>query len=69
MPIYETKNYEEVIARIQNKVVERNIELGECLSEEVIIAFEEKCKIQLPQAYRVFLKCIGNGCSCMVDDF
>ena len=35
MPIYETKNYEEVIARIQKKVVERNIELGECLSEEV----------------------------------
>lgn len=69
MPIYETKNYEEVIARIQKKVDERNIDLGECLSEEVIVAFEEKCKIQLPQAYRLFLKCIGNGCSCMVDGF
>lgn len=41
MPIYETKDYEEIIARIQKKVVERNIELGECLSEEVIIAFEK----------------------------
>ncbi len=50
MPIYETKDYEQVIARIQEKIVTRNIELGECLSEDVIIAFEEKCKIQLPQA-------------------
>ncbi len=69
MPIYETNDYEQVIARIQKKIDTRNIKLGERLSEDVIIAFEEKCKIQLPQAYRMFLMCIGNGCSCMVDGF
>lgn len=39
MPIYDIKDYEKVIARIQKKVAARNIKLGECLSEEVIIAF------------------------------
>lgn len=62
MPIYDPKDYQEVIARIQKKILEKNINMGECLSEEVITAFEKNCKIQLPQAYRMFLKYVGNGC-------
>ena len=69
MPIYKPKDYEEVIARIREKVNKRNIRLGECLSEQFILEFEEKGKIQLPQAYREFLKYIGNGCQCMLDGF
>ena len=68
MPIYEKRDYEEVILRIQKKVVSKNIKLGKCLSEEEILEFEEKCKIRLPQAYRDFLRYIGNGC-CMIDGF
>lgn len=69
MPVYETKDYKEVIAYIQKKVVAGNIKLGECLSEEVIATFEKNCKIQLPQAYHLFLKYIGNGCHSMMDGF
>lgn len=64
MPIYEPKDYDEVIARIQKKVAARNLKMGKCLSEEMIAAFEKSCKIQLPQAYRMFLKSVGNGCCC-----
>lgn len=62
MPIYEPKDYEQVIARIQKKVIEKNIKMGECLSEKTIEVFEKNCNIQLPQAYRMFLKLVGNGC-------
>lgn len=41
MPIYEPKDYEEVISRIQKKVIEKNIKMGECLSESQIKAFEK----------------------------
>ena len=54
MPIYKPKDYENVIKRIQQKVIENNIKMGECLSEEAIIEFEESCNIQLPEAYRIF---------------
>ena len=64
MPIYEPKDYEEVISRIQKKVIEKNIKMGECLSESQIKAFEKNCNIQLPQAYRMFLKSVGNGYDC-----
>lgn len=64
MPIYEPKDYEDVIARIQKKVIEKNIKMGECLSENQIESFEKTCKIQLPQAYRMFLRSVGNGCDC-----
>ena len=47
---------------VQQKVIENNIKMVECLSEEAIIEFEESCNIQLPEAYRIFLKNIGNGC-------
>ena len=68
MPIYEPKDYEKVIMRIQDKVSALNIVMGECLSEEAILSFENHCNTQLPQAYRTFLKRIGNGCTHMLED-
>lgn len=62
MPVYEPKDYEKVIKRIQEKVTARNIKMGECVLEEEIVEFERSCKVQLPQAYRLFLKNVGNGC-------
>lgn len=67
MPVYEPKEYEKVIRRIQEKVKTRSVKMGECLSEETIAAFEECHKIKLPQAYRMFLKEIGNGCEHMFE--
>ncbi len=69
MPVYESGDYEKVIARIKKKVEEGNIKMGVCLSEETIIEFEKRHEIQLPQGYRMFLKYIGNGCDSMVDGF
>ena len=69
MPVYKSKDYEKVIERIQKKVIAGNIEMGKCLSEEAIIEFENYCKIQLPPAYRIFLKSVGNGCNNMIDGF
>lgn len=69
MPIYKPEEYEQVISRIQRKVAEKNIRLGECLSEETIVSFESKCGIELPKAYRMFLTNVGNGCPSMIDGF
>lgn len=68
MPVYKSADYEQVIARIKDKVVALGIEMGDRLSEEEIVRFEEQHCIRLPQAYRVFLKEVGNGCS-MINDF
>ena len=62
MPVYEPKDYEKVIKRIQQKIIANNIKMGECLSEEAITEFEKYCNIRLPEAYRMFLKRVGNGC-------
>lgn len=67
MPIYEPQDYEKVVKRIREKVSALNIKMGECLTEEVILPFESRCKIQLPQAYRIFLKQVGNGCTHMLE--
>ena len=67
MPIYEPQDYEEVVKRIREKVSSLNIEMGERLTEEAILSFESRCKVQLPQAYRIFLKQVGNGCTHMVE--
>lgn len=67
MPVYEPKEYEKVIRRIQEKVKTLPAKMGECLSEEAIAAFEECHKIKLPQAYRMFLKEVGNGCEHMFE--
>ncbi len=67
MSLYEPEDYKEVINRIRNKLDENNIKMGECVSEEAIAAFENRCKIRLPEAYRLFLKNVGNGCDSMID--
>ena len=61
MPVYESGDYEIVIKRIQEKTDALRLEMGGCLSEETIMAFEERHKIKLPQSYRLFLKYIGNA--------
>ena len=67
MPIYKPEDYEKVVTRIQEKVKAMQIEMGECLSEETIAAFENRFKVQLPQVYRIFLKKVGNGCEEMFE--
>lgn len=67
MPVYESKDYDMVIKRIQEKINLLHIKMGECLSEEAIVAFENRHKIELPEAYRMFLKKVGNGCKEMFD--
>lgn len=68
MPIYEANDYEPVINRIKNKIACRNIKMGNVLSENDILRFEEHCNAKLPQAYRMFLKEVGDGCI-MLDGF
>lgn len=69
MPVYDPKDYEQVIDRIKDKIKMAGIKMGDVLSEEDIIRFEERCNIKLPQAYRIFLKEIGNGCRSMINGF
>lgn len=68
MPVYDPKDYEKVIKRIQGKIDALNIKMGECLSEEAIAVFEDCHKVELPQAYRMFLKNVGNGCEYMFEN-
>ena len=68
MPVYQSTDYEQVISRIKGKVLELGIEMGDVLSEKEISDFEERHCVQLPQAYRIFLKEVGNGCN-MIDGF
>lgn len=67
MPVYEVNDYEAVIQRIQRKAEALQIKMGECLTEEAVAAFEERCKVRLPKAYRLFLKNVGNGCAHMFE--
>lgn len=62
MPVYQPVEYRAVIARIQEKVAARGIKMGNCLTEETIMAFETKHNVRLPQAYRLFLQSVGDGC-------
>ena len=68
MPIYSQGDYEQVIERIKSKITQLNIKMGTVLSEKEISDFEEHCNIRLPQAYRIFLQEVGNGCT-MIDGF
>ncbi|MCM1090371.1 MAG: SMI1/KNR4 family protein [Butyrivibrio sp.] len=67
MSVYKSSDYEKVIKRIQKKIKALHIEMGECLSEETIAEFENCHKLQLPQAYRMFLKEVGDGCENMLE--
>ena len=69
MAIYSEDEYKEVIGRIKQKIAELKIEMGETLSEEEISRFEKQCNIRLPEAYRLFLQEVGDGCNDMFDGF
>ncbi len=68
MPVYKPTDYEQVVPRIEAKIMTSGIQMGDVLSEEEIIRFEKLHDIRLPEAYRIFLKEIGNGCN-MIDGF
>lgn len=40
MPIYESQDYEKAVKRIREKASSLNIEMGECLTEEVILSLD-----------------------------
>lgn len=69
MAIYKENEYKEVIKRIKQKVAELGIEMGRTLSDEEISSFEEQCNIKLPEAYRLFLQEVGDGCDDMFNGF
>ena len=69
MAIYKENEYNEVIKRMKQKIAELEIEMGETLSEREISQFEKQCNIRLPEAYRLFLQEIGDGCDDMLDGF
>ncbi|MCM1327009.1 MAG: SMI1/KNR4 family protein [Bacteroidales bacterium] len=69
MAIYKENEYKEVIKRIKQKIAELEIEMGATLSEEEISRFEKQCNVRLPEAYRLFLQEVGDGCDDMLDGF
>lgn len=69
MPIYMQEDHQQVIERIKGKIKDLSIMMGEVLPENVIVDFETQCGIRLPQAYRLFLQEVGNGCEDMLDGF
>lgn len=69
MAIYKENEYKKVIKRIKQKIADLEIEMGETLSEKEISRFEEQCNIRLPEAYRLFLQEVGDGCEDMLDGF
>ena len=62
MAIYQEDEYKEVIRRVKQKIAELKIEIGATLSEK-------QCHIRLPEAYRLFLQEVGDGCDDMLDGF
>lgn len=62
MSVYKQEEYAQVIERIKGKIATLNIKMGNVLSEYEILNFEENCHIRLPEAYRMFLEEVGNGC-------
>lgn len=69
MPIYNTDDYPQVIGRISAKLAKLHIPMGNVLPEEDILEFERCGNVTLPQAYRMFLKEVGDGCGRMIDGF
>ena len=65
MSVYEPRDYEKVMERIQGKISGLNIKMDKCLTEDEIVFFEDHHNVKLPQAYRMFLQRIGNGCKHM----
>lgn len=68
MAVYQQNEYEKIIERIKKKIKLNGIVMGDILSEETIRQFENKCHVCLPEAYRLFLQKVGDGCK-MIDGF
>lgn len=68
MPVYNSEDYNQIIIQIKKKIADLHIEMERVLSENEIVDFEKRNHVHLPQAYRIFLKEVGNGCS-MIDGF
>ena len=62
MPIYNPADYPAIIARLKAKLAEKGVVMGPTLSEAYITAFETACNTRLPEAYRLFLQQVGDGC-------
>ena len=64
MPIYAPAEYEAVLTRIREKISALGVPMGPCLSEAAIADFEGACGLRLPEACRLFLQTVGDGCGC-----
>ena len=62
MPIHNPADYPAIIARLKAKLAEKGVVMGPTLSEADITAFETACNTRLPEAYRLFLQQVGDGC-------
>ena len=62
MPIHNSADYPAIIARLKAKLAEKGVVMGPTLSEADITAFETACNTRLPEAYRLFLQQVGDGC-------
>lgn len=62
MPIYNSTDYPSIIARLKGKLAAKGVVMGPTLSETEIAAFERACNTRLPEAYRLFLQQVGDGC-------
>lgn len=67
MPVYNPDEYEQVIARIRNKIRTEGVEMGNVLTEQDIARFEKRYGVELPLGYRMFLERVGDGCERMID--
>ena len=62
MPIHNPNEYPAIIARLKTKLAEKSVVMGPTLDEAEIEAFEIACNTRLPEAYRLFLQQVGDGC-------
>ena len=62
MPIHNPNEYPAIIARLRTKLSEKGVVMGPTLNEAEIEAFEIACNTRLPEAYRLFLQQVGDGC-------
>ena len=62
MPIHNPTEYPAIIARLKTKLADKGVVMGQTLSDAEITAFEHACTTHLPEAYRLFLQRVGDGC-------
>ena len=66
MPIHNPTEYPAIIARLKTKLAEKSVVMEPTLDEAEIEAFEIACNTRLPEAYRLFLQQVGDGCEDIV---